>query len=51
MGCSKVKRLWPASEEGSRWRGYILAEFALVWVANSYVGLSNRLRLDIKVEI
>jgi hypothetical protein len=32
------------------WRGYVLAEFALVWVANFYMGVFNRLRLDIKFE-
>lgn len=32
------------------WRGYLLAEFALVFVANVYMSLFNRLRLDIKHE-
>jgi hypothetical protein len=32
------------------WRGYVLAEFALVWVANCYMSGFNRLRLDIKFE-
>jgi hypothetical protein len=32
------------------WRGYLLAEFALVLVANAYMSLYNRLRLDIKHE-
>ncbi len=32
------------------WRGYILAEFALVWVANIYMSAFNRLRLEIKHE-
>jgi hypothetical protein len=32
------------------WRGYLVAWFALVWVANCYMGLFNRLRLDIKHE-
>ena len=32
------------------WRGYVLAEFALVLVANIYMSLYNRLRLDIKHE-
>ena len=32
------------------WRGYLLALFALVWVANQYMSLYNRLRLDIKGE-
>ena len=32
------------------WRGYVLAEFALVFLANMYMSLYNRLRLDIKHE-
>ncbi len=32
------------------WRGYSIAFFALVWVANQYTSLYNRLRLDIKKE-
>ena len=32
------------------WRGYMIAEFALVWVANAYMGGFNRLRLEIKHE-
>ena len=32
------------------WRGYLLAEFALVLIANIYMSLYNRLRLDIKHE-
>jgi hypothetical protein len=32
------------------WRGYLLAEFALVWIANIYMSSFNRLRLDIKRE-
>jgi hypothetical protein len=32
------------------WRGYMLAEFALVWLANIYMSFFNRLRLDIKHE-
>jgi hypothetical protein len=32
------------------WRGYLLGWFALVWVANQYMSLYNRLRLDIKSE-
>lgn len=34
----------------SGWRGYVLAEFALVFIANVYMSLFNRLRLDIKHE-
>ncbi len=32
------------------WRGYLIAWFALVWVANIYMSFFNRLRLDIKLE-
>ena len=32
------------------WRGYLLALFALVWVANVYMGIFGRLRLDMKLE-
>lgn len=34
----------------SGWRGYLIAWFALVWIANVYMSLFNRLRLDIKHE-
>jgi hypothetical protein len=32
------------------WRGYVLAFFSLVWIANQYMSIYNRLRLDIKSE-
>jgi hypothetical protein len=32
------------------WRGYVIAFFALVWVANQYISIYNHLRLDIKHE-
>ncbi len=32
------------------WRGYLVALFALVWVANQYMSIYNRLGLDIKHE-
>jgi hypothetical protein len=32
------------------WRGFVISEFALVWIANLYMGVFNRLRLEIKVE-
>ena len=32
------------------WRGYLVAGFSLVWVANLYMSLFARLRLDIKEE-
>lgn len=34
----------------SDWRGYLLSFFALVWVANQYMSVFGRLRLDIKRE-
>jgi hypothetical protein len=32
------------------WRGYLIAEFALVWAANVLMSAFNRLRLEIKRE-
>ncbi len=32
------------------WRGYMIAGFALVWVANFYMNIYSRVRLDIKKE-
>ena len=32
------------------WRGYLIAWFSLVWVANVYMSVFNLLRLDIKHE-
>jgi hypothetical protein len=32
----------------SDWRGYILAGFALVWIANIYMSLYNIIRIDLK---
>ena len=32
------------------WRGYLIGGFSLVWVANLYMSLFDRLRLDIKRE-
>jgi len=32
------------------WRGYIIAGFALVWIANVYMSLLSLLRQDIKKE-
>lgn len=32
------------------WRGYVIAWLAVVWVANVYMSLFGRLRLDIKRE-
>ncbi|HUQ95493.1 MAG TPA: hypothetical protein VM120_27685 [Bryobacteraceae bacterium] len=30
------------------WRGYFISFFSLVWVANLYMGIFGRLRLDLK---
>lgn len=30
------------------WRGYLIAEFSLVWIANVYMGLFGTIRLGIK---
>jgi hypothetical protein len=32
------------------WRGYVIAGFSLVWIANVYMSLFGRLRLDIREE-
>ena len=32
------------------WRGYLISWFALVWIANVYMSVFNRLRLEIKHE-
>jgi hypothetical protein len=32
------------------WRGYLIAWFSLVWVANHYISLYGRLKLDIRSE-
>lgn len=32
------------------WRGYLIAEFALVWLANFYMGIFGVVRLDLKRE-
>jgi len=32
------------------WRGYAVSGFSLVWIANMYMSLFGRLRLDIKSE-
>jgi hypothetical protein len=32
------------------WRGYLIAWLSLVWIANQYMSVYNRLRLDIKTE-
>lgn len=30
------------------WRGYVIAGFSLVWIANIYMGLYSMIRLDIR---
>jgi hypothetical protein len=32
------------------WRGYLMAEFSLVWLANVYMGIFGRIRLDLRKE-
>jgi hypothetical protein len=32
------------------WRGFVISELSLVWIANIYMSVFNRLRLDIKHE-
>ena len=32
------------------WRGYLVSFFAVVWIANQYMSIYSRLRLDIKHE-
>jgi len=32
------------------WRGYLMAWFSMVWIANVYMSLFNHLRLEIKYE-
>lgn len=32
------------------WRGYLIAGFSLVWIANIYMSLFRRIRMDIKKE-
>jgi hypothetical protein len=34
----------------SDWRGYLIAGFSLVWIANLYMSLFARIRLDVKRE-
>jgi hypothetical protein len=32
------------------WRGYLVSGFSLVWIANIYMGLFRKIRLDIKMQ-
>jgi hypothetical protein len=34
----------------SDWRGYLIGWLAIVWIANQYMSIYNRMRLDIKTE-
>ena len=42
LAITRFKLLFPD------WRGYLIAGFSLVWVANVYMGLFGRIRLDLK---
>src|SRR5262245_3506825 len=44
LAATGYRLLWPD------WRGVVVAGFALVWLANLYMSLFGRLRLDIKHE-
>ena len=44
VAITRFKLLYPD------WRGYLIGFFALVWIANQYMSIYNRLRLDIKHE-
>ena len=44
LAIARFKMLFPD------WRGYVVAFFALVWIANQYMSIYNRIRLDIKHE-
>lgn len=41
---TRFKLLYPG------WRGYLIAEFSLVWLANLYMGIFGVVRLDLKRE-
>jgi hypothetical protein len=41
---ARFKMLYPD------WRGYLIGWLSLVWIANQYMSVYNRLRLDIKTE-
>jgi hypothetical protein len=44
LAITRYKLLFPD------WRGYLVAFFSVVWIANQYMSIYNRLRLDIKHE-
>jgi hypothetical protein len=44
LAMTRFHLLWPD------WRGYVIAGFSLVWIANIYMSAYGRLRLDIQHE-
>lgn len=32
------------------WRGYVIAGFSLVWIANCYMGIYSFLRVNLKLD-
>jgi hypothetical protein len=44
LAITRFKLLYPD------WRGYVISLFSLVWIANQYISIYDRLRLDIKHE-
>lgn len=44
VGVTRFTLLYPD------WRGYLIAWLAVVWIANQYMSIFGRLRLDIKRE-
>lgn len=44
LAISRYRLLFPD------WRGFVISFFSLVWIANQYMSIYNRLRLDIKHE-
>jgi hypothetical protein len=44
VGIARYKLLF------SDWRGYLISWLAIVWIANQYMSINNRLRLDNKTE-
>jgi hypothetical protein len=44
LGITRYKLLFPD------WRGYLISGFALIWVANVYMSLFARIRLEVKKE-
>ena len=44
LAITRFHLVWPD------WRGYLIAGFSLVWIANIYMSIYGRLRLDIQHE-